>query len=220
MFAIATSVLASRRPAKTMAAVPVVAALSGRPAPPKPVHRTVLPGVIVFAAGVVCLATAGGLAGASGHGGSPALHLVAGLVAVVIGIVLLAPLALSMLRASSRLPVAIRIALRDLVRYRARSGAALAATTFAVFLATGICVVTSIQFENVLAWTGPNLSSSQVIVYAQPPQGGPTAAPLTSTAARRSEQARQQSRRYPACAVRGAAGIRGRHAAPGGRAGP
>ncbi len=181
VLAVATSVLASRRPAKTMAAVPVVAALSGRPAPPKPVHRTVLPGVIVFVVGVVCLATAGGLAGAGGNGGSPALHLVAGLVAVVIGIVLLAPLALSMLRASSRLPVAIRIALRDLVRYRARSGAALAAVTFAVFLATGICIVTSVQFENVLAWTGPNLSSSQAIVYAQPPQGGPNAAPLTST---------------------------------------
>jgi putative ABC transport system permease protein len=180
--AVATSVLASRRPAKTVAAVPVVAALSGRPTPPKAAHRTVLPGVIVFAAGAVCLATAGGLAGASGNGGGPALHLVAGLVAVIIGIVLLAPLAIGMLRASSRLPVAIRIALRDLVRYRARSGAALAASTFAVFLATGICVVASVQFENVLAWTGPNLSSSQVIVYAQPPQGGPfVAAPLNST---------------------------------------
>ena len=181
VFAVATSVLASRRPAKTMAAVPVVAALSGRPPLPKAVHRTVLPGVIVFAGGVVCLATAGGLAGAGGNGASPALHLVAGLVAVIVGIVLLAPLAISMLRASSRLPVAIRIALRDLVRYRARSGAALAATTFAVFLAMGICVVTSVQFENVLAWTGPNLSSSQLIVYAQPPQGGPPATPLTST---------------------------------------
>ena len=63
VFAVATSVLASRRPAKTMAAVPVVAALSGRPAPPKPAHRAVLPGVIVFAAGVACLATAGGLDG-------------------------------------------------------------------------------------------------------------------------------------------------------------
>jgi putative ABC transport system permease protein len=174
-------VLASRRPAKTVAAVPVVAALSGRPAPPKAAHRTVLPGVIVFAVGVVCLATAGGLAGAGGSGGGPALHLVAGLAGVTVGIVLLAPVAISILRASSRLPVAIRIALRDLVRYRARSGAALAASTFAVFLATGICVVTSVQFENVLAWTGPNLSSSQVIVYALPPQGGPFAVPLTST---------------------------------------
>jgi putative ABC transport system permease protein len=181
VLAVTTSVLASRRPAKTMAAVPAAAALSGRPAPPRPVHRTVLPGVIVFAVGVVCLATAGGLAGASGTGGSAALHLVAGLVAAVIGIVLLAPLALSVLRASSRLPVAIRIALRDLVRYRARSGAALAACTFAVFLAVGICVVTSVQFENVLAWTGPNLSSSEVIVYAQPPQGGPNATPLDNT---------------------------------------
>ena len=181
VLAVATSVLASRRPAKTMAAVPVVTALSGRPTPPKAAHRTVLPGVIVFAVGVVCLATAGGLAGASGNGGSPALHLAFGLVAVIVGIVLLAPLAISMLRASSRLPVAIRVALRDLVRYRARSGAALAATTFAVFLAMGICVVASVQFENVLAWTGPNLSSSQVIVYAQPPQGGPfVAAPLNS----------------------------------------
>ncbi|MFZ2048661.1 MAG: FtsX-like permease family protein, partial [Trebonia sp.] len=35
LLAIATSALASRRPAKTMAAVPVVTALSGRPAPPK-----------------------------------------------------------------------------------------------------------------------------------------------------------------------------------------
>jgi putative ABC transport system permease protein len=180
VLAVATSVLASSRPAKAMAAVPVVAALSGRPAPPKAVHRTVVPGVIVFAVGVVCLATAGGLAGAGGSG-HPALHLVAGLVAVVIGIVLLAPLAIGMLRAGSRLPVAIRIAVRDLVRYRARSGAALAAVTFAVFLATGICVVASVQFENVLNWTGPNLSSSQAIVYAQPAGDGPTAAALTST---------------------------------------
>jgi len=184
VFAVATSVLASRRPAKTMAAVPVVAALSGRPAPPKAVHRAALPGVIVLAIGVVCLATAGGLAGASGNGGSPALHLVIGLAAVVIGIVLLAPLCVSVLAAGagSRPPVAIRIALRDLVRYRARSGAALAATTFAVFLATGICLVTSFQFDNTLNWTGPNLSSSQLIVYALPPPNGPTiGGPLNST---------------------------------------
>jgi putative ABC transport system permease protein len=184
VFAVVTSMLASRRPAKTMAAMPVVTALSGRPAPPKAARRAALPGVIVFAVGVGCLATAGGLAGASGNGGSPALHLVAGLAAVVIGIILLAPLCVSVLAAGagSRLPVAIRIALRDLVRYRARSGAALAATTFAVFLAMGICVVTSFQFDNTLNWTGPNLSSDQVIVYGQPPQNGPSiGGPLTST---------------------------------------
>ena len=167
VFAIATSVLASRRPAKTMARVPVVAALSGRPAPPKAVHRSALPGVIVFAGGVACLAFTGGWTGAGG--GRDALLLLVGLVAVIVGILLLAPLAVSVLAAGAgpRLPVAIRIALRDLVRYRARSGAALAATTFAVFLATAICLVASIQFENPLNWFGSNLSSSQLIFYSQ-----------------------------------------------------
>ena len=167
VFAIATSVLASRRPAKMMARVPVVAALSGRPTPPKAVHRSVLPGVIVFAGGTACLALAGGWTGAGG--GRDALLLLVGLVAVIVGILLLAPLFVSVLAAGAapRLPVAIRIALRDLVRYRARSGAALAATTFAVFLATAICLVASIQFANPLNWFGSNLSSSQLIVYTQ-----------------------------------------------------
>jgi putative ABC transport system permease protein len=183
VLAIATSALASRRPAKTMAAVPVVAALSGRPAPPKAVHRSALPGVIVFAAGLGCLASAGGLNGVAsnngshggGGGGEHALFLLAGLVITITGVCLLAPLAISVLAAGtgSRLPVAIRIALRDLVRYRARSGAALAATTFAVFLAMGICVVASIRFDNPLNWIGPNLSSSQVTVGAtQSPNPG------------------------------------------------
>jgi putative ABC transport system permease protein len=177
VLAIATSVLASRRPAKTIARVPVVAALSGRPAPPKPVHRSALPGVIASAAGVVCLAFTGGLAGVAGQGHAGqgrALLLLGGLVAAMAGIILLAPLAISVLAAGAgpRLPVAIRIALRDLVRYRARSGAALAATTFAVFLATGICLVASTRFDNPLSWTGPNLSGSQLIISTQQSQGG------------------------------------------------
>jgi len=180
VFAIATSVLASRRPAKTMAAVPVVAALSGRPAPPKAVHRSALPGVIVFAGGVACLAFTGGWAGAGG--GSHALLLLVGLVAVIVGILLLAPLSVSVLAAGAdpRLPVAIRIALRDLVRYRARSGAALAATTFAVFLAMAICLVASIQFGNPLNWFGSNLSSSQLIVHTQQQLGGGQAGQLSN----------------------------------------
>ncbi len=185
VLAIATSVLASRRPAKTIARVPVVAALSGRPAPPKPVHRSAVPGVIVFAVGVACLAFTGGLAGVAVHGHAGqgrALLLLVGLVAVIVGIVLLAPLAISVLAAGAgpRLPVAIRIALRDLVRYRARSGAALAATTFAVFLAMGICLVASISFGNPLDPIGPNLSSSQLIVSAQQSPGGGLIAQLSS----------------------------------------
>jgi putative ABC transport system permease protein len=171
MFAIATSVLASRRPAKTMASVPVVIALSGRPAPPKAAHRSALPGVILFAAGLACLAFADGLSGVEGGGGKHAPFLLAGLVATIVGMCLLAPLAIGVLRASSRLPVAVRIAVRDLVRYRARSGAALAATTFAVFLAMSICIVASIKFDNPLDWIGPNMSSSQLIVGTQQSPG-------------------------------------------------
>jgi putative ABC transport system permease protein len=182
VLAVLTSVLASRHPAKAMARVPVVAALSGRPAPPKAVHRSVVPGVCLFAGGVVCLAFSGGWAGNSG---SDALFLLVGLIAVIIGIFLLAPLCIRVLAAGAgpRMPVAIRIALRDLVRYRTRSGAALAATTFAVFLAMLICVVASIRFEKVLDWTGPNLSGSQVLVYTLDRDGGTglTSTGLTST---------------------------------------
>jgi putative ABC transport system permease protein len=185
VLAIATSALASRRPAKTMAAVPVVSALSGRPTPPKAVRRSALPGVVVLAAGLACLASAGGLNGAAGgdgpHGGGGnghALFLLAGLVVTITGVCLLAPLAVSVLTAGAapRLPVAIRIALRDLVRYRARSGAALAATTFAVFLAMGICIVASIRFDNPLNWIGPDLSSSQVYIPSQLSPDGPGSA--------------------------------------------
>jgi putative ABC transport system permease protein len=172
VFAIATSVLASRRPAKTMAAVPVVAALSGRQAPPKAMHRSALPGAMVFAFGLLCLAFAGGQAGPPGGGNGPnpggLLVLLGGLVGTIAGLILLAPLAIGVLApgADRRLPVAIRIALRDLVRYRARSGAALAATTFAVFLATVICLVGSERTANPLSPSGPSLSSSQLVVTA------------------------------------------------------
>jgi putative ABC transport system permease protein len=177
VFAVGTSALASRRPAKTMAAVPVVAALSGRPAPPKAAHRSALPGLIVFAVGLSCLILSGGLNAVSGGGNGPngggggnghALLLLAGLVATITGICLLAPLAIGVLAAGAgpRLPVAVRIAVRDLVRYRARSGAALAATTFAVFLAMGICIAASIKFDNPLNWIGPDLSSNQVHIDA------------------------------------------------------
>ena len=101
--------------------------------------------------------------------------------AIAAGLSLLAPLCLVALTgfAAPRAPVAIRIALRDLVRYRARSGAALAATCFAVFLAMLICMVASIRFSDVLDWTGPNLTTSQLIVYTSnyPTSTGPGTAP-------------------------------------------
>jgi len=71
--------------------------------------------------------------------------------------------------------VALRIALRDLARYRARSGAALAAVSFAVFLAMLITLGASFRFSMALDWTGENLTSSQLIVYTNAHGGGRTA---------------------------------------------
>ena len=145
----------------------------------------------MFAAGLCCLALSGGLnamgggngphSGGGGAGNGHALLLLAGLAATITGVCLLAPLAIGVLAtgAGQRLPVAIRIALRDLVRYRARSGAALAATTFAVFLAMGICIVASIRFDNPLNWIGPNLSSSQLLVPTQATPGIGESEPLS-----------------------------------------
>jgi putative ABC transport system permease protein len=178
---IATAIVAARRPARAVARIPVMAALSGRPPGPKAVHRSALPGAILMAIGVAALVFSGGLAGNSG---SDALFLLVGLVTIIIGTSLLAPLFVAVLAAAAgpRMPVAIRIALRDLVRYRARSGAALAAVCFAVFLAVVISIVASIRFEKVLDWTGPNLTASQLIVYTQDqgPNAGPNA-PLTAS---------------------------------------
>jgi putative ABC transport system permease protein len=172
--AVATSVLAARRPALAIARMPVVQALSGRPAAPRRAHRSAIPGAAFMAGGLVLLAFSGGW---NANSGGAALILLGGLVAVIAGILLLAPLCVAVLQAGHRVPVAVRIALRDLVRYRTRSGAALAAVSFAVFIAMLTCIVASVRFASVLDWTGPNLTTSQLIVYTQEqaPAAGPAA---------------------------------------------
>ena len=182
--AVVTSVLAARRPARALARVPVVAALSGRPAAPKGVRRSALLGVALVIAGVVCLLFSGGWGGSSG---SDALLVLGGLVGISAGIFLLAPLCVTVLTAGAgpRVPVAVRIALRDLVRQRARSGAAVAAVSFAVFLAMLIGIVASVRFSNVLDYTGQNLTSDQLIMYTQDqgPNAGPGGGGLTPSRA-------------------------------------
>jgi putative ABC transport system permease protein len=174
VLAIGTSMLAARRPARAVARVPVVQALSGRPPEPKAVHRSAPPGLILLAGGVLCLLFSGGW---SANSGSAALLLLGGLVGTVTGMFLLAPLCVATLSrlAGPRAPVAARIALRDLVRYRARSSAALAAVSFAVFLAVLISIIASVRFGNVLDYTGQNLTTSQLLVYST--DRGPDARP-------------------------------------------
>jgi putative ABC transport system permease protein len=167
--AIIASYFAASRPARQITRTPIVTALSGRPAPPKRLHRTALPGLVFLAVAFGLLTYSGA---SSDRGGTA--ELVLGLVALVVALILLAPFCLTALaRLGRRAPVAVRLALRDLARYRARSGSALAAISLGVLIAVLICVETAARFGNVLDYAGPNLASNQIIVYTpNAPQGG------------------------------------------------
>ncbi|HET9971597.1 MAG TPA: FtsX-like permease family protein [Streptosporangiaceae bacterium] len=166
--AIIATYFAASRPAKAVARIPIVAALAGRPpAPRKTRHLAVPVGLGFLVAAFVLL----GMAGASRGNGM--LEVVGGFVALAVAIVQLAPALLAVVAAASRhAPIAIRLALRDLARYRARSGPALAAISLSTLIAAIICVVGAARFGDVLDYAGPNLTSSQLIVYAPSKQEG------------------------------------------------
>ncbi|HEY0998944.1 MAG TPA: FtsX-like permease family protein, partial [Streptosporangiaceae bacterium] len=167
--AVVATYFAASRPARAVTRLPVVAALSGRPAPPKQVHRSAVPGVVLFVIAAALLSYAGS---SNGNGGGGALGLVLGIVLLIVAIILLAPFCLVVLaRLGRRAPIAIRLALRDLARYRARSGSALSAISLGVFIAALVCVLTAQRYGNVLDYAGPNVASNQIIVYT--PDGGP-----------------------------------------------
>ena len=173
--AVVATYFAAARPARSITRIPLVAALSGRPAPPKQVHRSALPGVVLFVIAAALLS----YSGKSTATAAERLELVLGIVLLIVAIILLAPFCLVVLASlGRRAPIAVRLALRDLARYRARSGSALAAISLGVFIAALICILTAQRYGNVLDYAGPNLASNQIIVY-------------TPTAAR----ARQRTRR-------------------------
>jgi putative ABC transport system permease protein len=175
--AVVAAYVAAARPARTIARVPVVTALSGRPAPPRRVRHLAVPfGIAFLALAFLLLGMAGSGVGAATAATAPAdqggsqTHQMAevlfGLLALAVAVVLLSPACLALLaRLGRRTPVAVRLALRDLARYRARSGPALAAISLSVLIAAIVIVVTAARFGNVLDYAGPNLTSSQLIVY-------------------------------------------------------
>ena len=198
VLAVVATYLAARRPARAVTRIPIVAALSGRPPPPKQVSRSALPGIVVLAGAFLLLGYSGSQNSPTHSGGS--FTLVLGLILLIPGVILLAPFCLSTVaRLSGRAPIAIRLAVRDLSRYRARAGSALAAISIGVLIAVIIAIVAAARYGNVLDYAGPNLASNQLVVYVATPgpspgpgpdgkggQGGPpapTAAQLASQAA-------------------------------------
>ena len=187
VLSVVASYFASTRPARAMTRISVVAALAGRPQAPRKLRRSALPGIVLLVAAFFVL----GVAGASGGNGGGAGELVIGFVLLTIAVVLLAPFLLTVLARFSRdAPFSIRMAMRDLARYRARSGAALGAISVAVLIAMVVIIASASRFSNVLDYAGPNVSSTQLIVYTSngpygpggPGNAGDEGAPTTSIA--------------------------------------
>jgi putative ABC transport system permease protein len=173
VLAVVAAYFAASRPARAMTKVPIVQALSGRPAPPRQIHRSALPGIVLLVLAFLILGYSGSTNNGSGSGGAP--ELLFGIVLLIPGLILLAPFFLTLTaRLGRRAPIAPRIALRDLARYRARSGSALAAISLGVLVAVIVILAASSRYGNVLDYAGPNLSSNQLWLSAsQPPPGQP-----------------------------------------------
>jgi putative ABC transport system permease protein len=174
VLAVAAAYFAASRPARAITKVPIVQALSGRPAPPRQIHRSALPGIIFLVLAFLLLGYSGGSNHGNGSGGAP--ELVFGIVLLIPGLILLAPFFLSLAaRLGRRAPIAPRIALRDLARYRARSGSALAAISLGVLVAVIVMLAAASRYGNVLDYAGPNLSSNEIALHANtPPPAGTT----------------------------------------------
>ena len=132
-----------------------------------------MPGVIAAGGRPFLLSCSPAAAAATAPGRA---ELVLGLVALIAAVILLSPFCLAALaRLGRHAPIAVRLALRDLARYRARSGSALAAISLGVLIAVIVCVVAAARYANVLDYAGPNLASNQLIVYTPngPRPGGP-----------------------------------------------
>jgi putative ABC transport system permease protein len=158
LMAIVMATAAAWWPARAMARLPVISALSGRPTRPASVHRSTALAGGLLVLGVLGLAFS---QPAADHVRPPLL--VGGVVAVVLGVVLAAPLAIRALAApAARLPLAGRLALRDLLRYQARAAAALAAVTLGLGIAVTVVVIAQV---NVAGRDQGNLSDRQLVIH-------------------------------------------------------
>jgi putative ABC transport system permease protein len=103
ILAVLAAYFAAARPARTIARVPIVAALSGRPPAPRKVRRWSLPTGVVFAVvAFILLGVAGSSAGSSGNSNSPLVAVVFGFLALTVAVVLLSPALLGLLVAAAR----------------------------------------------------------------------------------------------------------------------
>jgi putative ABC transport system permease protein len=159
LLALVAATAAAWWPGRAAARLPVMLALSGRPTKPRPARHSAIAAAALISIGVGSLALSGR---------DRPLLIVAGIVATILGTLLLGPPAIRIFSAvAGRVPIAPRLALRDLARYQARSGAALAAITLALGIAAAVVVTISAE-EAKSAAEPPSLSDRQIRVYLGP----------------------------------------------------
>jgi putative ABC transport system permease protein len=160
LLAILTAAGAAWWPARAASRVPVVNALSARPLKPRPAHRSAIVAVLAIVLALACLALANQASGPL---------IVLGALAMALGISFISPLSIRALTtAGRRAPVAVRLALRDLARYQARSAAALAAISLALGIAVAIMI--SLAAATSAADAG-NLPDNQLQIWIGQPGG-------------------------------------------------
>lgn len=156
-----TAVAAAWWPARAVARTSLVAALAGRPARPQPAHRFAAAGTVLLAGGLALLFF-------SNHGTqhNRKWFIILGTLATPVGLLFLAPLAIRVLAAVGRhAGVAVRLALRDLVRYQARSGAALGSVTLAIGIAATIVITAAASDAPTAAG---NLPADELLLHVTP----------------------------------------------------
>lgn len=164
LLAVIAGTAAAWWPARTVARVPAVRALSGRPPEPRPVRRSAALALVFAATGVGCLLLGGDLADETTVQWTNAALLIVGMVTLAVAVLLACPLAIRLLGSCvGRFPVGVRLAIGDLVRYRARSGAALAAISLTLGIA--VALVLSTTAARAAADEG-NLPADQLMIRA------------------------------------------------------
>lgn len=177
--ALLTATAAAWWPARLLARVPVTQALSARPPQPRPTRRSSAVAAVLLGIGVPLLLYADRTRPGPDNNWAQTplweLTLILGTMLTIVGVLFLSPLAIRLLAATgTRSPVPIRLALRDLGRYRARSAAALAAITL------GLAVTVFVMVTAAAVAPGEdegNLSDRQLLVWIEDARYAPARTP-------------------------------------------
>ena len=173
LLAVVTATAAAWWPARAVARIPITLAISGRPPRPRSAHRSAALAGLLIVIGVVCLALAKPTAttgterpnefrSAVDAPDPNAPLLITGTLATALGILFISPLAIRAIAArGKRWPIGARLAIRDLGRYQARSGAALAAISLSLGIAVTIVIAANAARPTALEG---NLSDRQLLV--------------------------------------------------------